>query len=573
MTGALVQARALLLQGKRDRAIELVQQFLRREPHHAEANHSMAVLLMQTGQTPRAAYFAERAVAASPATADYRITLAAALDAQGQRAKALTHAAEAQRTGSAEILSALLPLYWGMGELDRALATAEQAMRIAPDAVRAPYGNLLLFMGETERAVALLRSELVRTPGARDVLTALVQALNYQHGTDPREVFELHQRLGATFPSRPEPERDADPDRRLKIGLISPDLYTQSVAYFTEPILEHLDRARFEIYCYSSATKSDATTARLKAKADQWRDLADVTEDAALALLDADRLDVLIDLAGHTAGSGLNLVAMRPAPVLVSAIGYPNTTGLPQIGYRLVDAITDPPSSLATEQLVRLPGCFLCYRPPDHAPAVDHNRPHRPLTFGSFNVVSKIQPPVIEAWSRIVIGVPGARLYLKSGQFGTPSIRERFVARFRDAGLDSSRLELAPAVASKSDHLSLYNRVDIALDPFPYNGTTTTCEALFMGVPVVSLVGSVHAARVGASLLTAAGTPELITHTPDQYHAHAVALASNPDRLTLYKRTLREKLLASPLCDGAAYGRALGDALRSMWRSWCAART
>jgi protein O-GlcNAc transferase len=571
---AIAQARQLFHQGKPEEARAILQRFLLRDMANAEANHSLAVILLQARELDRAHYHARRAVVTDPDDPEHHATLASILDSQGDRESALKSARRASELAASNPYSLidLIPLFWGLGEFDDALSAAELAMRHDTRAARGPLAHILTHIGEPARAAALLRMELAREPDSPDILLPLVQTLNYLPDTDPRESFELHQRLGGTFAqfSRPRNggQRSRDPDRRLRVGFLSPDFYSQSVAFFAEPLIQHLDRSRFEVFCYSSTARPDAVTRRLQGRADVWHDIANASHVSALERLDADGLDILIELAGHTTGSVMPLMAARSAPIQVTAIGYPNTTGLPQVDYRLVDEVTDPLESLATERLVRLPGCFLCYRPMDQAPEVQPGQV-RSVTFGSFNVVQKISAPVIDTWTRLVNAVPGSRLVLKASQFAAPSIRSRFEERFRAAGLDPARLELLPPIASKADHLALYNRIDIALDPFPYNGTTTTCEALYMGVPVVTLEGAVHAARVGSSLLRAAGLPELVASRPEEYIALATALASDSSRRGELRSGLRRRMLLSPLCDGPGYAARIGTALREMWRGHC----
>jgi predicted O-linked N-acetylglucosamine transferase (SPINDLY family) len=284
-----------------------------------------------------------------------------------------------------------------------------------------------------------------------------------------------------------------------------------------------------------------------------------------------------MDLVGLTTNRVLSIFAARPSPVQITAIGYPNTTGLPAMGYRIVDEFTDPPGAeaFATEQLLRIPKCFLCYQPLPGAPEPVTEPPSAQtgtITFGSFNTAQKLVGPVIEVWSRIVNSVPGSRLVLKASQFLCPEVRARFTNRFAAAGLTTDRFELLPVVKDKSSHLAMYGRIDIALDTFPYNGTTTTCEALYMGVPVVGHNGSVHAGRVGVSLLSAVGIPELIARDTSEYESIAATLARDKDRLAEYQRTLRTRILGSPLCDGPGYGIRFGQALRAAWRAHCTGR-
>jgi predicted O-linked N-acetylglucosamine transferase (SPINDLY family) len=267
-----------------------------------------------------------------------------------------------------------------------------------------------------------------------------------------------------------------------------------------------------------------------------------------------DRIDILVDLAGHTAGNRLGVFAQQPAPVLIAWMGYPNTTGMATMGYRFTDDVADPPGQADcdhTETLLRLNSGFLCFAPPAEAPDVaplpSSTSGH--VTFGSFNHLPKVNPAVVGAWAAILQRVPGSRLVIESRTLADPETRERYDALFTAEGIEPGRVELVPWIASTAGHLGAYGRVDIALDPFPYNGTTTTCEALWMGVPVVTLRGDRHAGRVGASLLTRVGLTEWIAETGDAYVDTAVALAGSPDRLASLRRELRQRMADSTLCD------------------------
>lgn len=575
---ALIQARQHFQAGRLEQARMLVQRFLQREPTHAEANHSMAAILFQSGQRPQALFYAERAAAAAPATADYQSTLANILHAMERTSEAIAAMQKACDLDphNADHPLNLLPMAWSAGNHAKALAAAERALAIDRVRARGSYATVLANIGEVDAAVTFLRGELERDPGDLEVLSALILALNYQPDTDPREVFELHRRFGAAIQPAPfarSPANAKDPHRRIRVGLISPDFYSHSVAFFAEPLIRHLDRAAFEVFCYSSRAFPDDTTRRLQSLADTWRDIAGIDEPAIATHISSDRIDILIDLAGLTTGRVVSVLAARPAPVQVTAIGYPNTTGIPAVGYRLVDAVTDPPESLATEQLIRLSGCFLCYQPPANAPAPTPEPPCTKtghITFGSFNTAQKIVPPVIHAWARIVNQVPGSRLLLKAAQFLCPMVRSSFTAKFAAAGLDPTRLELLATVRDKSSHLSIYDRIDVGLDTFPYNGTTTTCEALHMGVPVVTVQGAMHPGRVGASLLTAIDLPDLIAPDVEQFIQQAAELAKDPARLADLRRGMRSRMLSSTLCDGPDYARRVGEALRSIWQAHCA---
>jgi predicted O-linked N-acetylglucosamine transferase (SPINDLY family) len=324
-----------------------------------------------------------------------------------------------------------------------------------------------------------------------------------------------------------------------------------------------------EIFCYHARGSRDAVTAQLRATAEHWRDLTVPDDDAAAALIHADGIDVLVDLAGHTAGNRLLVFARRPAPVQVTWLGYPNTTGLATMDARLTDAVCVPAEGNdaphGPEKLVRLPGVFCCYQPPPDCPPTEPTAGtnDRPFTFCSFSNLAKITPATVAVWAQILAARSDARLLLKSPGANDPSTQEYFRAQFAALGVAPRRIEFNGEALPMRRHLELYHTCDIALDPFPYNGTTTTCEALLMGVPVVTLAGSAHVSRVGASFLSALGMPELITHTPTAYVLAATALAADVARRTELRATLRPRLLASPLGQTAEFTRNLEAALRS----------
>jgi predicted O-linked N-acetylglucosamine transferase (SPINDLY family) len=310
---------------------------------------------------------------------------------------------------------------------------------------------------------------------------------------------------------------------------------------------------------------------RYRELTDEWVEAAamdDATLDAAIRMR---RIDVLLELSGHTNGGRLRALDRKPAPVIVTAIGYTNTTGHPAVDVRIVDSITDPPGSeaFATERLVRIDPCFLCFTPPEDAgtptlPPVD-----APITFGSFNLAAKIAPEAIAMWSAAMAAVPGSRLLLKCRTLVDPGTRQRLVDRLVAGGIAADRVETLAYSRSVADHLALYSRMHVALDTFPYHGATTTCEALWMGVPVVTLVGDRHAARVGASLLAAAGWPELVASTTEEFARRAAGLATDRSRLAEFRATARDRLRASPLLDSAAYAARFHAALRECWRRHC----
>jgi predicted O-linked N-acetylglucosamine transferase (SPINDLY family) len=315
-------------------------------------------------------------------------------------------------------------------------------------------------------------------------------------------------------------------------------------------------------------------TGRLRSLASEWRDVT-ALDDAELArLIRGDRIDILVELAGFTKDSRLLACTGRPAPIQISYLGYPNTTGLPQVDYRITDHVADPDDAddFHSETLIRLPRCFLAFAVPNHAPEPgpppvlrnDH------VTFGSFNNLAKVNHKVVALWAEVLRAVPGSRLLLKAAGTGDRASQEHLRGAFGAAGVDPGRIDFAGYAATASEHLAAYGEVDVALDPFPYNGATTTCEALWMGVPVITLAGDRHAGRVGASLLGAIGFQAGIATTPDDYVLTARLLAGRPELLAAARRNLRADMARSPLCDHAGHARALEEAYRAVWQIWCA---
>ena len=343
-------------------------------------------------------------------------------------------------------------------------------------------------------------------------------------------------------------ERKAMPSNKIKLGYISPDFRQHAVANFVEPFLKHFDAQKFQVTCYSTG-KADAVTKRLKKNKIRWRDLKDNSPLESARIIAADGIDILIDLSGHSQNSCLPILAYRPARIQISAIGYVATTGLNAVDYFLSDVYCAPPTVDFTEKILRMPDCHMCYAPFAQMPNIKTVERDR-IVFGSFNNFSKISDRVLGLWKAILDGVDGARLIIKAKTCSIPSGCEIVRRRLKDVGIDINRVELRPFSA---DYLEQYNDVDIALDAFPYNGGLTTCEALYMGVPVIALKGRTHGDRIAASLLHSARKDELIAQSEDDYIKKAVDLAGAPDRLKYYRSTLRQALKVSPLMIQSLY--------------------
>ena len=363
------------------------------------------------------------------------------------------------------------------------------------------------------------------------------------------------------------------PKARLRVGYVSADLRDHSVARFVEPIFASFDREAFDVVAYASVARADRVTEHLRSLVTEWRDVRGLSDADLAERIRQDGIDILVDLGGHSADGRLGAFARRPAPVQVTYLGYPNTTGLAAVDYRLTDARADPPGdadALCVEKLVRLPECAWCYAPGDGAE--DAPPPFEAagqITFGAFNDLSKVRPDVMALWAEILREVPGARLLIKAKSLQDPALAREVRAFFGRRGIDEARIEARGWTRDRAQHLALHAKVDVGLDTSPYHGTTTTCDALWMGVPVITLAGETHVSRVGVSLLAAVGLSDLVARSPEEYVALAVRLAGDRARLGELRRTLRGRVVGSRLGGARAFARALEEAYRAMWRERC----
>jgi predicted O-linked N-acetylglucosamine transferase (SPINDLY family) len=357
----------------------------------------------------------------------------------------------------------------------------------------------------------------------------------------------------------------------LRVGYVSGDFRKHSVAYFFEPLLQHHNSNVVETFCYYNNAPVDEMTERLMAASDHWRSIAGITDSDVANLIRNDKIDILVDLSGHTAKNRLLVFAQKPAPIQVTWLGYVNTTGLSEIDYRFTDLIADPigeADELHSETLVRLANGFQCYK----GNKAVHSNSELPfkrrghITFGSFNNLIKVTPEVIKVWSNILNEVPTSRLLLKGSQ--TNYLKNYHLELFKQEGITADRLEYHGRLPSMDDHLELYNAIDIGLDPFPFNGATTTCEALWMGVPVITLLGDRHVGRVGASILTNVGLTDFIAQDIDGYIQLAVEMAANTNYLKEIREDLRERMQRAPLCDGRSFASDVERAYQEMWHCY-----
>jgi predicted O-linked N-acetylglucosamine transferase (SPINDLY family) len=362
---------------------------------------------------------------------------------------------------------------------------------------------------------------------------------------------------------------DRSPKSNLRIGLVSPDLCQHPVSSFIEPLLANYDHEGLEIYAYSDVKKPDSITAVLSQLVDKWCDSSSFDNQILAKQIQSDAIDILIDLAGHTAWNRMEVFAMKPAPIQATYLGYPSTTGLPTMDFRLTDEHADPvgnTEAFHTEKLIRLPDCAWCYKPHRSAPPV-HPLPALEngfVTFGCFNNMAKWNAPLYELWANILQQVPNSHLRLKAKTLIDVAVRDELIAFFSDRVIDSARLEFSPHTQKIADHFAEYHKVDIALDSFPYHGTTTTCESMWMGVPVITLAGKSHVSRVGVSLLNAVSLPELIAQNPEEYIQKAVELSGNPEKLSTLRAGFRDRMTASVLTNAPLFAKRMGEIFISM---------
>jgi predicted O-linked N-acetylglucosamine transferase (SPINDLY family) len=397
----------------------------------------------------------------------------------------------------------------------------------------------------------------------------------------PGEVFAWHKKFGERFETplmaawKPH-ANTPDPDRPLRIGFVSGDFRRHPVGYFLEDVLASLPKTSLQLVAYANQVREDEVTDRLRPHFDFWRNIRSLNDDEAAAQIRADGIDILVDLSGHTKANRLLVFARKPAPVQVTYLGYFTSTGLKSIDYFLVDRWQAPEGEQLyySETPFRQPGHHLCFTPPrldipvGPLPALRNGH----VTFGNFNILAKMNDAVVASWSEILKAVPGSRLFLKSEQLDGDDVAASVHARFAAHGISADRLELE-GKSPFDEYLASYQRVDIALDPFPYNGGTVTVQALWMGVPVLTLRGDCHVGRNGTSILSALDMPEWVAQDGADYIERATQLAGGLTALAALRETLRPRLLASSLCDAPRFARDLEAAFREMWRMWCSQLT
>lgn len=530
----------LLRSGQADEAASAFRKYLTQKPDDPRGPNNLALALSSSGRYAEAAEILQKLVRDHPTYADGYNTLAVTCEALGRK--------------------------------DEALRYYDEAVRRKPDFPDAwsNRGINLLEQGQTDEAIACLRKSLELRPQAPAVHSNLLLALNYTSGMTPTEVAAEHRNWGRFFAPivTPAPTPlDRDPDRMLKIGYVSADFRGHTVAAFIEGLFRHHDRTRFQVTAYSSVLRPDDTTTKLKSLADDWRPIAGLSDDQAVAQIDRDGIDVLVDLGGHTAGNRLPIFARRPAPVQLTLFGYPNTTGLAAMDYRVTDAVSDPAGAteaLYTEKLLRLPDLAWVYQPPADAPDPGPlpGAERRTFTFGCLNNPAKLSDACLAAWSRLLDGLPGSTLVLLAGQ--SESGAKRLGERFTKAGIAKDRVEMVFRLP-RDQYFEAYQLFDFTLDPFPYNGGITTGDSLWMGVPVLTVEGASYVSRQGVAVLTRLGLGDFVAKEPGQLLDIASAWLKRKPELAAIRSGLRAKVAASPLADGKRFVRNWEAAVRTAW--------
>jgi len=602
--------------GRHDVAAQLIRQALATKPDNAQACYNLGNALQASGQTDEAIAAWRQAVALNANYAEAYNNLGAALKEKGQLDEAIAacHRAIALRANSPETYSNLGVALKNHGQLDEAIAACRRAIALKPNYAQAYYnlgtvlqdkglldqaiaayrqaialkndlpdahsnlGVALKKKGQLDAAIAAWRQAIALKPNSPQAYSNLVYTLHFHPGYDAQAIYQEHRRWNEQYAGplkkyiRPF-DNDRTPDRKLRIGYVAPDFCDHCQSFFTIPVLGHHDHTNYQIVCYAGVQRPDALTARFQGYADIWRNTVGLTDEQLAEQIRQDKIDILVDLTLHMDGSRLLVFARKPAPVQVTWLGYPASTGLTTINYRLSDPYLDPPGrdeSVYSEATIRLPDSFWCYDPlhgrdiaVNPLPALQTGK----VTFGCLNNFCKINDCVLALWAKVLAKVPNSRLLLLSHE---GDHRQRTVNQLQQAGIAPGRVEFVPR-QSHLKYLELYHRVDLGLDSFPYNGHTTSLDSFWMGVPVVTLVGQTPVSRAGWCQLSNLGLPELAGQTTEQFVQIAVNLANDLPRLQQLRSTLRQRMEASPLMDAPRFARNIEAAYRQMWRKWSSA--
>lgn len=546
----------------------------RKLPGVPDALNNLGVILLAESRIEPAIRAFREALRRRPTYLDAQINLGNALKDAGQETEAiglLSQAVEAQ-PGHATASLALSMALRAAGRLAEALGWIRRCLALTPSFVEA-HNNLATAnkdRGRAEDALLSLRRALAIRPDLPTLHANLLMTLQYAHTTSEADLV----RAGAAFDRRlartsAKPWAPLSPaaDRPLRVGYVSADFGHHPVGFFLAPVIASHDRSRVVPICYSARAHEDELTRHFRRHAAAWRPIAHLGDEALAERIRSDRIDVLVDLAGHTAGNRLGTFALKPAPLQATWIGWA-PTGLSAIEWFIADRHTWPATGAHESTVLKLPDSLVCYGPPAYAPPVAPlpALTNGYLTFSCFNNLAKVTPQTLATWARILAAVPNSRIVLKAGPFRDASTRDYFQGAFADGGIERSRVDLLPGSPHR-ELLAAYGAVDVALDPFPFSGGVSTCEALWMGVPVVTIAGTRFVGRTSTSYLRSVGLDHLVAIDIDSYRRIAVDLAGDVPRLAELRGRLRDQMASSPLCDGPRFARHLEEALHAAWRS------
>ncbi len=580
-----MQARARFQNNQLEEAARLYEKVLARNRMDLEALQMLGTIADRQGKWQAAKGYFERGLKASARHHELWYQLGVVNEKLGERESACAHYEKSMQC-KADFLEPVLALgniraHQGLLEEAKSLYLKVLSINAAHVIARNNLANVLANQGDSEAALEQWQQVLEKAPGYMAAQSNRLLALNYLPDWRNEDIFAAHrawaqgavQKLPRTRHSAVQPE----PGKKIHVAYVSADFCQHSVAYFIESILKAHDRTAFRITCYSDVRRPDAVSERLQGYVDSFRSIVQQADEVVAQWIQQDQVDILVDLAGHTSGNRLPLFARKPAPVQLSYLGYPNTTGLEEMDYRITDAIADPVGegeAFYTEKLLRLPGGFLCYRPPDDAPDVNALPAEKEgvITFGVFNNVAKITPQAIQVWAEILRTVEGSRILFKNRHFSDAGTCARYRTLLQAEGVAPERILFSGLTPAKEAYLETYHQVDMALDSFPYNGTTTTFDALWMGVPTITLSGDRHASRVGAAILARLDLDFLIAHSKEEYVRLARELSGDRGRLAHIRQQLRAMLEKSTLFDAHRIAREMEEQYRNIWEQWCATR-
>ena len=547
ISNKLENANAFYNAGKMDEAQSLYEDVLKHNPNNKKVIYQLSLIALRKREYVNAEALLKKLIKLEPDNALYHCDLGAVLQEDNRP--------------------------------DDAIAALNKAIALQPDYADAYLNRAcaLTITGQIDNAIADYQSALKINPEAKQARANMAYTMNFSPSLNEKEIFEVHKTHARSIELENRKSKFAntpDSNRKLRIGYLSSDFRRHSVSYFVEPVLEHHDKNNFEIFAYYNHDINDSVTEHFKEICDRWRSIGFLSDQAVVRQIKKDKVDILIDLNGYTGNNRLGVLAMKPAPIQCEWLGYPNTTGLNAMDYWICDETVNPPGlteNFYSESLLRLPDCFLCFKKPEYAPepVTSPYVENGYITFGSFNNYAKVSQQTLQIWADILVAAPDSHLILKSACLGNPARKRVLFDFFKSRGIEETRLNFYGYEDSRSNHIEMYSMMDIALDTFPYNGTTTSCEAMWMGVPVISLAGNSHRSRVGKSLLECVGLGELVAESTEQYIDIAVKLAKDTQKLSGYRSGLRGRLGESTLTDGERFTAALESAYRTIWDTWC----